>query len=438
MRWFFYNILFAIGYTLMLPKFIGRMRKRGGYKADFGQRLGKFAPEIAARLSEKPRIWVHAVSVGEANLAGTVLNELRRLAPQESFIISTTSSTGHAVCEKFTTPDDVLIYLPIDFPHVVRRSLRIINAKALILTESEFWPNLIRALNRKHIPILLVNGRISDRSAPRYKKLKFFFAPVLKCFSALLVQSEIDGERLLDAGAPAEKIKVMGSVKFDVPLLADSARAIALQTLATAGIEPATHTILLGASTWPGEEVALVEAWDYARRASPNLRLVLVPRHMERGNEVEKALNEAGFSCLRRSRMKVGTEKTLPSADTILMVDTTGELFALCAMADIVFVGKTLDPNIGGQNMIEPASFGKAVIVGPHTENFAAVMNVFRREHSILEIADAKALVKVVADFATDQPARRELGARALTVVDQQRGALARSAEVILAELGSC
>ncbi len=435
MRWFFYNILFAIGYTLMLPKFISRMRKRGGYKADFGQRLGKFSPEIAARLSEKPRIWVHAVSVGEATLAGTVIRQLRALTPQDSFIISTTSSTGHAICEKLLERDDILIYLPIDFPHVIRRSLRIINAKALVLTESEFWPNLIRALNRKGIPILLVNGRISDQSAPRYKKLKFFFSPVLNGFSSLLVQSEIDRDRLIDAGAPTEKIKVMGSVKFDVPPLTDSARALALQTLAAAGIDPSTHTVLLGGSTWPGEELALVNAWDSARRASPNLRLVLVPRHMERGDEVEKELNEAGFKCLRRSRMKAGTEKTIPSADTILMVDTTGELFALYARADIVFVGKTLAPNIGGQNMIEPASFCKAVIVGPHTENFTAVMQLFRRGRGLLEIADSKALIMAVSDLVTNETARHELGARAMAVVDQQRGALARSAKIILAEI---
>ncbi len=435
MRWFIYNSLFVIGYTLMLPKFISRMRKRGGYKADFSQRLGKFSPETAARLSEKPRLWIHAVSVGEANLAGTVLRELRRLAPTESFIISTTSSTGHAICEKFTGPDDVLIYLPIDFPHVIRRSLKIINAKALVLTESEFWPNLIRALKRKNIPILLVNGRISDRSAPRYQQLKCFFAPVFACFSTLLVQSETDRDRLLNAGAPAERVKVMGSVKFDVPPLADAARDIALKTLAAAGINPETDPILLGGSTWNGEEMALVDAWKYARRSSPNLRLVLVPRHMERGDEVEKELNSTGFQCLRRSRMKAGTETNRPSPDSILMVDTTGELFALYAMADIVFVGKTLDPNIGGQNMIEPASFGKGVIVGHHTENFAAIMDLFRRERGILEIADSTSLAQAVADLVADASVRRELGNRAKAVVNNQRGALARSAEAILAEI---
>ena len=226
MRWMLYNILFAIGYTLMLPKFFIRMRRRGGYRADFGQRLGRFAPEVAARLAEKPRVWVHAVSVGEANLAGAVLRELRRVAPGESFILSTTSSTGHAVCEKLVGPDDVLIYLPIDFPRIVRRALRIVNAKALVLTESEFWPNLIRACKRKGMPVMLVNGRVSDRSAPRYRKLRGFFAEVFDGFSAMLVQSELDRRRLLDAGAPADRIEVVGSVKFDVAPPAEAALEI--------------------------------------------------------------------------------------------------------------------------------------------------------------------------------------------------------------------
>lgn len=435
MRWFLYNILFAIGYTLMLPKFILRMRKRGGYRADFGQRLGRFSPETAARLAEKPRLWVHAVSVGEANLAGSLLRELRRLAPHESFILSTTSSTGHAICEKLVSPDDVLIYLPIDFPHIVRRSLKIINARALILTESEFWPNLIRTCKRRNIPVMLVNGRISDRSAPRYEKLKCFFRDVFSCFSTLLVQSDLDRSRLLLAGAPPEKVHVMGSVKFDVPPLSDSAREVALQTLAAAGITPGTDTILLGGSTWPGEEASLVKAWDAARKHTLGLRLVIVPRHMERGQEVEKALQEAGFPCLRRSRMKTQSETVQPSPETPLLVDTTGELFALYALADIVFVGKTLSPNVGGQNMIEPASFGKAVIVGSHTENFAAVMNLFRTGNGLQEIANASELDDIVSTLASDPAARTALGERAQAVVESQRGALTRSAQAILTEL---
>ena len=435
MRWMLYNILFAIGYALMLPKFFIRMRRRGGYRADFGQRLGRFAPEVAARLAEKPRVWVHAVSVGEANLAGAVLRELRRVAPGESFILSTTSSTGHAVCEKLVGPDDVLIYLPIDFPRIVRRALRIVNAKALVLTESEFWPNLIRACKRKGMPVMLVNGRVSDRSAPRYRKLRGFFAEVFDGFSAMLVQSELDRRRLLDAGAPADRIEVVGSVKFDVAPPAEAALETARRTLAAAGIILGSDRILLGGSTWPGEEESLLAAWAEARATAPDLRLVLVPRHMERGDEVERAIVAAGFRCLRRSRMKIGTETQPPGPDAVLLVDTTGELFPLYALADVVFVGKTLAPNVGGQNMIEPASFGKAVVCGPHTENFTAVMEAFRVAGGVREVADPAALRAAIVELAGDAAARAALGARARAVVEANRGALSRTAQAVAATL---
>ena len=435
MRWFLYNVLFAIGYTLMLPKFFLRMRRRGGYRADFGQRLGRFSPEVAARLAEKPRVWIHAVSVGEANLAGAVLRELRRVAPGESFILSTTSSTGHAVCEKLVGSDDVLIYLPVDFPHIVRRSLKGVNAKALVLTESEFWPTLIRACRRRGLPVILVNGRVSDRSAPRYRRLRCFFSEVFDCFTAMLVQSELDRQRLLDAGAPADRVQVAGSVKFDVAPPAEAALETARQTLAAAGVALGADRILMGGSTWPGEEIALAQAWAAARQAVPGLRLVIVPRHQERGDAVERELAAAGFRCLRRSRMKAGREAQSPGPDTILMVDTTGELFPLYALADLVFVGKTLDPNVGGQNMIEPASFGKAVLCGPHTENFAAVMGLFRADGAIREVADAAALGQAVGELAVDSELRGALGARARRVVEAQRGALGRTAAVVVSHL---
>ena len=217
MRWLVYNVLFAIAYAAMMPKFLRRMKKRGGYRAHFAERFGKYDPETARRLAGKPRVWIHAVSVGEANLAGTVIRELRRRDPSFSCVFSTTSSTGRGVCEKIAGPDDVVIYLPLDFPRCVRRALATVNATALVLTESEFWPNLLRGLHRKGVPLLLLNGRVSDRSAPGYRRLRFFFGPVLRSFDTLLAQSPLDRDRLVAAGAPAEKIRVTGSVKFDVP-----------------------------------------------------------------------------------------------------------------------------------------------------------------------------------------------------------------------------
>ena len=434
MRWFFYNILFAIAYVAMLPKFLRRMKKRGGYRAHFSERFGKYDPETARRLAEKPRVWIHAVSVGEANLAGTVIRELRRRDPSFSCVFSTTSSTGRGVCEKIARPDDVVIYLPLDFPRCVRRALAAVNATALVLTESEFWPNLLRALHRKGVPLLLLNGRVSDRSAPGYRRLRFFFGPVLRAFDTLLAQSPLDRDRLVATGAPAERIEVTGSVKFDVPPPPPEKVARARETLALAGIEPGRDLVLLGGSTWPGEELALARAWRAARAATPSLRLVLVPRHAERAAEVAAELAQDGFRVLRRSQ--ISSSPAVPAApEDILLVDTTGELFALYSQADLVFVGKTLAPNEGGQNMIEPCSFGKPVVLGPHTENFAAVMDTFRAAGAVVEVADADALSREVARFAADPAARAALGARADAAVAASRGALARSCDAIEALL---
>lgn len=433
MKWILYNALFAVGYALMLPKFYRRMKKRGGYRANFAERFGDFAPETAARLREKPRVWVHAVSVGEANLAGNFIDEMRRRAPDESFIISTTSSTGRAVCEKLARPGDVVIYLPIDFPRCVRKALAAINAKALVLAESEFWPNLIRALKKRGVPVFLVNGRVSDRAAPQYRRIRWFFKDVFDCFSLMLAQSELDKQRLVAAGADAAKIEVMGSVKFDIPPLKTERLASARATLAAAGIDADNDFILLGGSTWPGEETALVRAWLALKEERPRAKLVIVPRHAERGDEIESELAATGVKILRRSKMK--TPAPAPDSGLPLLVDATGELSALYPFASLVFIGKSLPPNSGAQNMIEPAAHGKPVLIGPNSENFAAVMALFRAASAIIEVTDPAALAAEIRRLAAAPGARAELGEKAKAVVDSQRGALARSAEKIAGQI---
>ena len=432
MRWFFYNLFFAIAYFALLPHFLLRMKKRGGYRAHFAERFGKYTPDIARRLAEKPRVWIHAVSVGEANLAGQIIRELRSRNPGFSCILSTTSSTGRAVCEKIAGPDDVLVYLPVDFPVCVRRMLSIANISAMVITETELWPNLLRSAHARKIPLLLANGRVSDHSAPGYRRLRFFFGPVLHCFDTILVQSELDRSRLLAAGGPDDRIHVSGSVKFDITPPSAAKTAAAIETLSIAGITPGTDCILLGGSTWPGEELALANAWRTLSPKFPNVRLVLVPRHFERGNELAAELSNHGFSVIRRSKPNAPAPEATPSSP-ILLVDTTGELFALYSQADIVFVGKTLDPNAGGQNMIEPASFAKPVLCGPHTENFLPVMEIFRKADAIREIASADELLPALTDLLEHPEKRIALGQRAGQTVASSRGALARTADAIAA-----
>ena len=429
MRWILYNVLFAVAYAAMMPKFLRRMKKRGGYRAHFSERFGRYEPDVARRLAEKPRIWVHAVSVGEANLAGTIVKELRRRDPSAAFVLSTTSSTGRAVIERLAGPDDVAIYLPLDFPRCVRRAVAAVNVRALVLAESEFWPNLLRALHRKGVPLVLANGRVSDRSAPGYRRLRFFFGPVFRLFDALLVQSELDRDRLVAAGAPAEKTEITGSVKFDVAPPSPEALERARGVLAAGGVAPGRDRVLLGGSTWPGEESALASAWRPLAAADPALRLVLVPRHAERAGEVASELSAAGFAVRRASG---GAAPAAPAgAPEILLVDLTGVLFPLYAFADLVFVGKTLAPNEGGQNMIEPCSLGKAVVCGPHVENFAPAMAALRAAGAVVEVTDAASLASGIARLVSDPGERAALGRRALAAVAASRGALAKTADAI-------
>lgn len=431
MRWWLYNVLFAVGYTAMLPSFFRRMRKRGGYRAHFAQRFGRYEPEVMARLRDgKKRIWVHAVSVGEAYVAGKILEEMRAARPDLSVVLSTTSSTGYGVCKGLVREGDVLVYFPVDFPWTVRRALDAIRPEALVLTESELWPNVLLQCQKRGIPTVLMNGRISDRSFPRYKALRFFFGPVLRSFREIQVQFETDRERLLAIGADPARVRVTGTVKFDVAAPNEEKVAAVRKGLVAAGFSSDAR-VLLGASTWPGEEAMLLRAFSKIAKENPAFRLVLVPRHQERGNEVEALIKEAGLPCCRRSRGDVATER-----GAVLLADTTGELFAFHAVSDLTFVGKTLDPNVGGQNMIEPCALGKAVVVGPHTENFAGPMALLRDANALREAATASEAEAVLCELAKDDASRGALGQRAIAAVAAQAGSLARGVRALFDALG--
>ena len=230
MKWLLYNALFAVAYTVMVPSFLLRMKRRGGYRARFADRFGRYPPEILTALSHEPqtanheprtanhesRIWIHAVSVGEVQVAGQLMRAMRERDPNVRFVFSTTSSTGWKTAEREVKPDDVLIYNPLDFGGCVKRALNAVNPRAVILTETEIWPNFIRALKKRGVPIYLVNARISDRSAPRYKALRWFFGEVFRCFTKIYAQSDLDAKRLTDAGADPATVQVTGSFKFDV------------------------------------------------------------------------------------------------------------------------------------------------------------------------------------------------------------------------------
>jgi len=427
MRWILYNIVFSLLYLLLLPHFAVRMMRRGGYKERFGDRFGRLPDDITAQLESSPgRIWIHAVSVGEVFVAGQVMREIRRADASVRFLFSTTSSTGWVQAQKQIGAEDVLIYCPLDLSCCVKRVINLVEPRALILTESEIWPNLIRCCSAKEVPVFLINARVSDRSAPRYAKMRWWFEPVFRMFTLIMAQSELDKQRLVAAGADADSIEVCGSFKFDVAQR-DLPKERELRSwLDSHGVTGDT-LLLLGGSTWPGEDQILIDVYHELAHNYPELRLVIVPRHFEKADDVENNIVKAGLACVRRSRGDSSPESNGGKAAPVLLADTTGELMGFYGLAQIVFVGKSLYEH-GAQNMIEPCMCGAAVIVGPHTENFRPVMSDLLKADGIIQIPVADMLRNEVARLLGDQEERIALGERALQAVVSRKGVVARCA----------
>lgn len=418
MLWFLYNLVFPIVFLLMLPKFISRMMRRGGYRKHFEQRVGIYGHGVTAHLGEARRTWIHAVSVGEINVALRYIEVCRGQDPDARFVLSTTTSTAHAIGREKMDRRDVLIYFPLDMTFVMRRALDAIQPTRLILVECEFWPNLIRETVRRGIPVSLINGRVSDSSFRGYSRLRLFASSLLKMIDPICVQGRRDAERLIELGARPETVKVIGTAKYDLPPPAADVDAPARAVLQQAGV-PDDALILLGGSTWPGEEEALCRIYKKLRSKYPNLFLVLVPRHAERRDEVEQVLDAEGLSYVMRS-----WGSSPASTPDVLVVDTTGELMGFYAVADLVFVGKSLTQN-GGQNPIEPALFGKPVVVGPNMENFPSVMDNFLGAGALRQIDGFQTLEKAVDELLGDAAAREQLGSAAAGLVASRRGVVA-------------
>ena len=432
MKWILYNFLFAIVYVAMLPSFLLRMKRRGGYRARMGDRFGRYPSPFAFPPSP---IWIHAVSVGEVAVAGQLMRAMRAKDPSVRFVFSTTSSTGWRQAEGQVGPGDTLIYNPLDFGGCVRRALDAVKPRAIILTESEIWPNFIRAAKKRGIPLFLINARVSDRSAPRYRKLRWFFGEVLRCFTKIFAQSDLDAKRLVDAGADPATVAVTGSFKFDVakrnPPKEEELRAW------IGGGE-----LLLGGSTWPGEDEALLRIYAELVKTRPDVKLVIAPRHFEKADAVEANIRKAGFGCIRRSRGDASSTSQPLNTSTpqhhnastpypVFLCDTTGEMMGLFGIATVAFVGKSLCEH-GSQNMIEPCLCGVPTLVGPYTENFRPVMSDLLAADAILQVQDEDSLKREILRLFGDPAARAALGARANAAVERRRGVVDRCAEDLL------
>jgi len=417
-----YNLLWPIGLLLFLPSYLAKMFRRGGYRENFGQRVGFYSTEYRQRLHGKNPTWIHAVSVGEVVIALKLAEQLRALQPDLNCVLTTTTTTGHALAQK-RAPDWMdLLYAPLDFWPVMRRAFRVIAPQRIILIEAEVWPNLMAEATRRKIPIILANARLSPRSERGFRRFKFFVGPIFRRLDLVCVPTPEDAKRWKNLGATPSQIHEVGNIKYDVfnqSILSGAARRF-IET----GIG-ATRPILFGGSTHRGEEQILADVFCALRSEFPNLFLVLAPRHVERANEVEAELRKRNLRSIRQTATKSRAQEL-----DCLLIDTTGELPGWYNIATIVFIGKSLTAH-GGQNPVEAISARKPVIFGPHMENFASLAKQLIAEGGALSIQNSQELMEHSRRLLSSPAEREKLANNALRVIQPHREAAARTAVFI-------
>jgi 3-deoxy-D-manno-octulosonic-acid transferase len=417
MFWLVYEILFLLGLLITGPYYLWRMRRRGGYARHFGERFGSYTDGVRRKLSALSRpVWVHAVSVGEVQLALPLIAQLRQKDPGQDFLLTTTTSTGYALAKEKEKDGLAVIYYPMDSRFFFARLHRLVNPRSLLLMEAELWPNHLLYCKRRGLAMALINARMSDRSYRRYRGFGFLFSRVVGAFDLITLQSEADRERLLGLGAGSGSLTVIGSLKYAAARsIDDEKRDQLLDDLFFLKDRP----VLVGASTHAGEEEILIDAWKELRHGRPELALVLAPRHVERREEIVRLLREKDVEFCLRSK---------PEPAQVVLLDTTGDLRTVYELAAVVFIGKSLCGQ-GGQNLMEPAWYGTAIVFGPNMQNFRPIVDNFLAAEAAIQIEDRSKLLPVLQDLLNG--AGEAYGIRAKELVDSKQDVMERTVEAV-------
>lgn len=426
-----YNLLLPLAALILLPWDLIKGVLRGRARRGLRERCGFYAADRLAPLQGKQVIWLHAVSVGETRAAIPLIKALKQRYPHSALVLTNVTETGHEVAEGIAQVD-LCLYFPYDFAWVMRRAFRQLAPTLVAIVETEIWPNLLRVAGRQGIPVVLVNGRISDRSFPRYRRLGSLLRPVLAQFSAFCMQSALDAERIRALGAPAERVSVTHNLKFDMQTDGlDKSDGPRLRL--NFGL-PSQSRVLVAGSTHPGEEEQLVEVYQRLLQDGHDLVLVLVPRHPERCRAVGDLLTAKKLPFVKRSAVEEG--KTRLASGAVLLVDSVGELLKFYATADLVFVGGSLVP-VGGHNILEAALLSKPVMFGPQMHNFKEIARLLSKAGGGMSVADAEELYRVAGRLLNDPAEGRAMGARGYELLSENAGATARTLAVIEQALGS-
>jgi 3-deoxy-D-manno-octulosonic-acid transferase len=423
MFYFCYNVLSIFLLVPVLIYHLYRSISRGRPPA-LGERFGFLSKEALTKAADRPVIWLHAVSVGESIAARPLLKALRSSYPDHTILVSNTTETGRGIASGF--PEiDICIYFPFDFLPAVRRTLNLVRPAVVIIMETEIWPNFTREARRREIPVILANGRISDRSFSGYLRFSWFFRNALQLFSQLCMQTGVDSQRITAIGAPGDRVITTGNLKYDIPFrqICDDEKKKLRRQYAI----PEDSTVITAASTHAGEEQYVISAYQELLKSNGDLFLVLVPRHPERSAEVAALLERSRIRFQKRTALK---EAELLPKGTVLLVDTVGEMMNLYALSDIAFVGGSLVPT-GGHNLLEPASLGVACLFGPHMSNFREIAALVLKYGAGIQVETPQELAAACQDLIVNNDKRRLIGHNGLKMMADNGGATKRHMEII-------
>ena len=429
--YFLYSFLLTLGVVALLPRFIFDAFRHGKYVAGLRERLGGLP---AVETGGRPVVWLHCVSVGETQAARPLARAILERLPSHALVVSTTTATGHRVArEVFRDDAAAVVYFPFDWAWAVRRSLRAVNPSAVLIMETELWPNFLRECRRRGIPAAVVNGRLSEKSFRRYRLVRRFSRRVVSDLALGLMQTEADAERMRALGLAPGRVFVSGNVKFDSTEADAGARRLTEELRERFRFDGA-RPLVVAASTHSPEERVVLDAFKLLRAepGSGQVRLLVAPRHPERFGEVGGLLDASGLRWARRSDVASPRDADCD----VLLLDSIGELRAAYPLAEVVFVGGSIAPN-GGHNILEPAAAGVCTLTGAHTFNFKAIVEAFLEAGALLQLpplaagAAPAALADALRELLADDGRRGDLGRRAREVLEQNRGATARTIELL-------
>lgn len=425
MWYLLYNSLLLLVSPVILFVLLAKQRCRRGLPQRLGLLAGTSSPKPAVGAG---CIWIHAVSLGEVVAAAPLVRDLRRRYPAARLVVSTVTETGREAVEQRLEGVAEHRYAPLDFPWVVNQAIDQLQPSLYVFVETELWPNLLRTLRRRKVPSILVNGRLSTRSFERQRLpvIRGFYRTMLNMISCCLMQSERDAQRMIELGAEPSRVRCTGNIKFDQPIPQVAAGEMVISK-ASLGLTDREQLLVAG-STHPGEEEAIVDAYQALGAEFSDLRLVLAPRHIERAAQVEQMIRIKGLTVSRRSTG--GKESMAGIGPRVLVLDTRGELALLYRDAVVAFVGGTLVP-VGGHNLLEPAVWGKPVLFGPHTDHCAEVAALLVNAQGGRVIRDEQDLAQVVRELLRNPDVVQRMGLAAQQVVADNQGALQRSMEII-------